>query len=295
MDDLERISTDKKAFSKLGFAFTLYYLGFNGLFILAKQIPGVTEGYGYLLASLLSFVFLLVWKKPAYFHQCCISSRRMGGRRLIMLLIAVTGCQALFQVLRFLMDLFITVTGLDGSRIVPSAATVSADVGMLLYAFALAPIMEEFVFRGIFLRSFLRFGKIFAIVMSSLFFGLLHTNPIQSPFAFTAGLIFGYVAVEYSIFWSLGLHIFNNLVLGGILPNILARLPVGVGDVVTFMLYWSCASITAVYIISNSKSAMCYIQRNKPNKGVLNTFFTAPGVLISVILLAGFTFAVLFI
>lgn len=96
MVEQERISTDKKAFSRLGFLFTLYYLVFNGLFILAKQIPGITAGYNYLLASLLSFVFLLVWKKPAYFHQCCISRRRMGGRRLIMLLIAVTGCQALF-------------------------------------------------------------------------------------------------------------------------------------------------------------------------------------------------------
>lgn len=194
-----------------------------------------------------------------------------------------------------MLDLFITVTGLDGSRIVPPAATVSADVGMFLYAFALAPIVEEFVFRCIFLRSFLRFGKIFAIVMSSLFFGLLHTNPIQSPFAFTAGLIFGYVAVEYSIFWSLGLHIFNNLVLGSFLPNILARLPVGVGDVIIVILYWSCASITAAYVFSNSKSVMSYIQRNKPNKGVFNTFFTTPGVLTSVILLVVLTYAILFI
>ena len=76
-----------------------------------------------------------------------------------------------------------------------------------------APVTEELLFRGAVLRSLQPYGKRFAIFCSALLFGLVHQNLTQTPFAFGFGLLAGYVAVEYSILWSMSLHILNNAVL----------------------------------------------------------------------------------
>ena len=58
----------------------------------------------------------------------------------------------------------------------------------------LAPFAEEIVFRGAILRSLLASMKPWtAIVISALFFSIVHMNPAQMPFAFLAGLLLGWM------------------------------------------------------------------------------------------------------
>ena len=84
---------------------------------------------------------------------------------------------------------------------------------MLLYAGFFGPITEEFFFRGAGLRGLERYGKIFAIVMTAILFGLFHANFDQLFFAGIIGLGFGYIAFEYNIWWAIFYHIFNNFVI----------------------------------------------------------------------------------
>ena len=84
---------------------------------------------------------------------------------------------------------------------------------MLLYAGFFGPITEEFFFRGAGLRGLERYGKIFAIVMTAILFGLFHANFDQLFFASIIGLGFGYIAFEYNIWWAIFYHIFNNFVI----------------------------------------------------------------------------------
>ena len=46
-----------------------------------------------------------------------------------------------------------------------------------------------------------------------------------------AGLILGYIAMEYSIWYSLLLHISNNLILGDVLPRIAGIMPGNSGNI----------------------------------------------------------------
>ena len=57
----------------------------------------------------------------------------------------------------------------------------------------LAPLIEEIVFRGAILRALLhQFSKAWvAILLSALFFALIHANPAQMPHAFAVGLLLG--------------------------------------------------------------------------------------------------------
>jgi uncharacterized protein len=71
----------------------------------------------------------------------------------------------------------------------------------------LAPICEEAIFRGIILQNLRKYGNFFAVLVSSLLFGVLHGNFEQTPFAFVVGIICGIVVIETgSIFASMLIH-----------------------------------------------------------------------------------------
>lgn len=81
-----------------------------------------------------------------------------------------------------------------------------------LVATALIPgLLEELVFRGYVLQALRPYGDGFAVVVSSLLFGLLHGNVLQIPFAFIVGLICGFVVVQTGNIWvAVVLHMLNN-------------------------------------------------------------------------------------
>lgn len=86
----------------------------------------------------------------------------------------------------------------------------------ILYAGIIGPIGEELVFRG-FVQGNLKqsgAGKVWAIVLTSIAFGLMHGNLYQFVLASLMGLVFGYIGMEYSIWWTLLMHFINNFVLG---------------------------------------------------------------------------------
>lgn len=61
----------------------------------------------------------------------------------------------------------------------------------------MAPVMEELLFRGLFLKGFLTHtGKTKAIIWSAVLFGFAHLNPWQFMVAFIAGLLFGWWYAE---------------------------------------------------------------------------------------------------
>ena len=89
---------------------------------------------------------------------------------------------------------------------------ISGTIPMLITSGLLAPVVEEMLFRGAILNVLKSYGHVFAIVTSATMFGFFHGDLGQGFFAFLMGLVLGYLACEYSIFWSMALHVFNNLV-----------------------------------------------------------------------------------
>lgn len=85
-------------------------------------------------------------------------------------------------------------------------------LGMLALVLV-SPITEELVFREALVGGMVRRGAhvLPAVLLSSLFFGLAHFNPIQIPFAFVMGLFFSYLYVKTrGIFLPIVLHVLNN-------------------------------------------------------------------------------------
>ncbi len=88
--------------------------------------------------------------------------------------------------------------------------------GFLLTVIATAVVpalVEEFAMRGAVMGLLLPYGEGFAILVSSLFFGVMHGNFEQMPFALLVGLILGYIRVKTDTLWVCVLvHGANNLV-----------------------------------------------------------------------------------
>ena len=79
------------------------------------------------------------------------------------------------------------------------------------YVCIIAPVFEEFLFRGILLRTLSKYHVGFAAFATSLFFGLMHGNLNQVPGAFLAGLVLAYVAIRSgSIRTPILIHMFIN-------------------------------------------------------------------------------------
>ena len=96
----------------------------------------------------------------------------------------------------------------------PEYETPVTVPGIILYIICVvvAPaFIEEIIFRGIVMQSLRRFGDIFALLASSIMFGIFHLNLIQMPYAFIMGLCIGYFVMRSGSIWvGILLHFVNN-------------------------------------------------------------------------------------
>lgn len=91
----------------------------------------------------------------------------------------------------------------------------------LIVAGILAPIVEEVVLRKGVQKSLQAINPIFAIVVTSIIFGILHGNLVQGIFAGVFGLALGYVYYKTdNLAYSIAMHITVNLT--GCLISVLA-------------------------------------------------------------------------
>ncbi len=74
--------------------------------------------------------------------------------------------------------------------------------GSLFTVGVVAPLTEEFLFRGLILRGFLgSYSVRKAVVASAILFGLFHLNPWQFTGAVSAGIVFGWWRVRTGSLW----------------------------------------------------------------------------------------------
>lgn len=116
-----------------------------------------------------------------------------------------------------------------------------------------APLFEEWLCRGIVLRGLLRHTHpASAIVISAVFFAILHMNPWQAIPAFCLGLLFGYAYYRTgSLKLTMLMHCVNNT-----LAATLSRIP-QLKDAETFMdilspwAYWSVFALCILIVASS--------------------------------------------
>lgn len=127
----------------------------------------------------------------------------------------------------------------------------SALWDMVVSTCILAPLLEEFLCRGMMMRGMLtRMHPRKAIFWSALIFAVMHFNPWQSIPAFLVGLLLGWVYWRTHSLWAtIFLHCLNNSVSTAI-SRVWSDLPVDAGwrDVLPPTVYWAVYAGSAVVL-----------------------------------------------
>lgn len=125
--------------------------------------------------------------------------RKGCGMEILMSVVFVAGMTAVFLPLAetFASDgiCIRTTLGISAADGLPES-----DDGAVLYAYLLLPLLsavfEELLFRGVILRGLSQWGKVPAVLLSSLAFSLAYGNPFAFLYRFLLGLALGFLFTE---------------------------------------------------------------------------------------------------
>ncbi len=181
------------------------------------------ETGSYILQTVVSFLFLYIipmvctalllkpprsgwYKKPAYFGSA------LG------MFPAFYGLAILVNVITLLTGTLITQEDINRSfNTVNELSPDNMTCAIILFVqlAVLAPIFEEYWFRGMVMQSLRPYGNGFAIFVSALLFGLTHANFQQFFYAFLIGIFLGYIAISTnSLVTTTVLHAMFNSISG---------------------------------------------------------------------------------
>lgn len=244
------------------------------------------NGWGYLLASGFAVLLIAAWKGKAFFGAMFENRRKMSAGAFFCLLCVFLSGQTLFQIFAVVIELVLNQFGLSAMEAVEMASAGADTLSMFLYMGIVAPVVEEIVFRGLIMRGLQPYGKRFAVLTSAILFGLFHGNLIQSPYAFVVGLVLGYTAMEYSILWSMVLHMVNNLVLGDILSRLTSGLPEFWPEIIMWIVFFWCTVAALVILLCKRSEIRNHVQADRMDRRCLRAFFTAlPNILLMILMM----------
>ena len=151
----------------------------------------------------MTFLFsLFLYLKHKNDFSVPLSFRKVSLRKMIFLL-ALTICGIPAAMLLNTMADFLTKAGIESTNEVITFPVIPA-----LIIYALIPgIVEEFVFRGIILGIYSKVDVRAGILISSLFFALLHFSPGSVLYGFLFGVIFALVRISTeNILYTICMH-----------------------------------------------------------------------------------------
>lgn len=170
----------------------------------------------------------------------------------------------------------------------PETQNPEGVFGFLLSVIATAivpALVEEFAMRGLVLGSLRKFGNGFALVASSICFGIMHGNFVQMPFAIVVGLFLGFTVIKTnSLRVAIAVHFVNNLV-----AVLMDYFPKGVTSEiqnVVYMIYLCLAlvcGVIALRFVSDDFLSLKKIQTELTLGEKHKAFFLSAGIVVFII------------
>lgn len=297
MNDKELRKFYRRQFAPISWWLVGYYFLMNVAVIGAIEIQRIlfnptTEqlngnAWGYLAACIIGMLIMLLWKGvPFWKDKVLARGRAMEFKDFMILLMLTIGCQLAASVGAILLELLLSAIDLSAQASIESATSQPDTFSMFLYVGVFAPVFEELIFRGFVMQSLKPFGKKFAILGAAILFGLFHGNLFQSPYALLVGLVLGYAAMEYSIFWAMLLHMINNLVLGDMFQRLDALIPGGIVVTLLGLIIIGTGVGSIVYICVRNQKLRGYEYWNRINGKCVKALLFNAGSIVLMILMA---------
>ena len=202
------------------FAFILALIVPQILFVVVMAIIGKENASNTIVIALIpqisfliTFFFISERKKVNYKQANQINFKINIWALLVVILIGVV---AIFG-FSFLINLFDYITsqwGYKGSTSNIDVSTFGKFFGTIFYVALLPAVCEELIFRGVITNGFKKYGTVTAVVLSAIFFALMHQNLQQLIYQLFLGAVMAYIAIKTgSILYTMILHFFNNFII----------------------------------------------------------------------------------
>ena len=284
--------------------YTAIFMGILSLFVLSSELikmvktvrpdflPMVTETYlqnlsdfGYIVAVIVGISIFykkqqINMKETIFYRQ-----KKMTLEYFAVFAIILFGCQFIFTQSAQLFEFFLNQIGLSTKGAIESATSADDSFMLVIYAAFVGPFVEELLIRGGVVYRLKHYGKIFSILISAMAFGLFHMNLIQGVFAFFVGILFAYIALEYSFLWAVFFHILNNFGFSLLVESGLpALLGAELADTVTNMLLIITSCVSVIFLFLYRKEISSYIKANRTPKGTYGVVFTTMVVWIYIVI-----------
>ena len=154
-----------------------------------------------------------------------------------------------------------------------------------VYAVIIAPIIEEIVFRGFVLKNFSRYNVYTGIVLSGLFFGLMHGNFYQFIFTVPFGMALAYMTVKSnSILPAIFAHFLANAGVTAINLIGLYNEELSDGIFVVWLAFFICVGLLMLFIGLATKSIRLPKNTKAEKKRGFPLAFTSHAVIIYIVL-----------
>lgn len=187
-----------------------------GAAVLAVMESGWFQIAGRSVAGYILTIPLFLWmlrKLPGGLPGDIMVKKKLRVRKLLSLFVISMGLGYLFNLAGVVINLIIAAAkGGDFSTLNPiSNVMQQMTISSAVYVALIAPVVEEFLFRGIIVGKTKKYGEQTAILFSAILFGLLHGNIAQTLYATFIGLVLGYIAVKTGgIVYSCIVHMMIN-------------------------------------------------------------------------------------
>lgn len=247
------------------------------------------EGVSSIIGVLVGTAFLLLFFMSRKTHkQIFVKNKKMTLGWFAVLFCIFLGIQLIIDPIFMGFEAVLNLIGLSAKASMEAATSGNTTtISMLIYGGIVAPVIEEIVYRGFAMRLLGKYGKTFAILASSILFGVMHGNIPQAMFATLVGIVLGYVAMEYSIIWSIVLHMLNNLVFGELLYFAISNTSDLVQNIVWYSLVGICFVVGVVAMIIKRKQIMAYIRKNKWELPCMKWTFTTGTIILFILINLG--------
>ncbi len=203
-----------------------------------------------------------------------------------------------FMISNVMVELYLSNLSLFGIDNDLSALTITNYSGnildnifYLIFVAVVPSFLEEYLFRGVLLGVLRKYGDGFAILMSSLLFGIMHGNLVQIPFAFIGGLILGYITVySGSLIPAMIIHFMNNSfsIISDIVSNEFGEQGSIIFYIIVLVVFIVLTILSIIYLSKNDKNIFKinnYCDNTFTFKEKVKLFLKSPSILIFNILM----------
>lgn len=154
----------------------------------------------------------------------------------------------------------------------------------LILVVLLAPVLEELIFRKLFLSRARVWGDGAALVATSVAFGLLHGNIEQIPYAVAMGFALGYIMLRTNnILLPIAFHMLNNLI------SVLSSYALEQGAVLESVVYVYLAAAIALgvlYVVRRHIRGFTPLAKAPEGGATVKTAFRNAGAIVYIIFMA---------